>query len=199
MRTASKAVLARIRGKGRGWVFSAKDFLDLGSRTAVDQALSRFARANKIRRLRRGIYDFPLISQIVGVVPPSGAKVAAAIGRKLKDGLQVDPALAANSLGLSMQVPARQVYFTSGPSRTINAGGTVVELKHAGASWMIGAGKPAGIVLQASVLFVRVLVMETIGSFLAWRKPYQTKCCQKSTVTLRPLPHGSKKRSPELR
>jgi hypothetical protein len=52
-------ILDRIRASGRGKVFASKDFLDLGSREAVDQALSRLARAGEIQRLGRGLYHYP--------------------------------------------------------------------------------------------------------------------------------------------
>ena len=40
MDTMRENVLDRIRSSGRGAVFTPKDFLDLGSRDAADQALS---------------------------------------------------------------------------------------------------------------------------------------------------------------
>jgi hypothetical protein len=52
-------ILARIRARGRGSVLVPGHFLDLGSREAVDIALHRLARKGTIRRLARGVYDFP--------------------------------------------------------------------------------------------------------------------------------------------
>src|SRR5439155_15380045 len=54
-----RAMLARIKSRGESWVFSPTDFLDLGSRDAVDKALSRMAATGKIRRVARGLYDVP--------------------------------------------------------------------------------------------------------------------------------------------
>lgn len=48
-------VTQRIAQKGAGAVFTPADFLDLGSRNAVDLALSRRARAGTIRKLARGL------------------------------------------------------------------------------------------------------------------------------------------------
>lgn len=42
-----------------GVVFVTREFLELGSRAAVDEALSRLAREGVIRRLGRGLYDVP--------------------------------------------------------------------------------------------------------------------------------------------
>jgi hypothetical protein len=44
-------IMKRIRAQGRGkWVCTARDFPDLGGRAAVDQALSRRAKAADLRR-----------------------------------------------------------------------------------------------------------------------------------------------------
>lgn len=49
----------RARASGRGGVFTPSDFLDVAGRAAVDQALSRLVKGGKLRRLARGLYDFP--------------------------------------------------------------------------------------------------------------------------------------------
>ncbi|MFM8727975.1 MAG: DUF6088 family protein, partial [Planctomycetaceae bacterium] len=52
-------ILATIQGRGRGSVFVPADFWGIGSREAVDLALHRLARKGTIRRLARGVYDYP--------------------------------------------------------------------------------------------------------------------------------------------
>jgi len=44
----------------------ADDFLDLGSRDAIDQALSRMTSAGDIRRITRGLYDLPRPNTLTG-------------------------------------------------------------------------------------------------------------------------------------
>jgi len=58
-------LLARIYGSGRGWSFSPKDFLDLGTRRSVDAALGRLTDKSTIRQVIRGIYDYPLYSELL--------------------------------------------------------------------------------------------------------------------------------------
>ena len=83
MQTVHLGTLDRIRSKGRGKVFSSKDFLDLGSRDAVDQALSRLARAGELRRLGRGLYHYPRTNQRLGLeLPPDPDEIAFALGRR---------------------------------------------------------------------------------------------------------------------
>src|SRR5260370_38088234 len=60
-------ILDRIRGQGRGKVFTPKDFLDLGSRDAADQSLSRLVKGGEIQRLGRGLYHYPRMNERLGI------------------------------------------------------------------------------------------------------------------------------------
>jgi hypothetical protein len=55
----------RIRGMGGGWAFSPRDFLDLGGRPTVDSVLHRLEKRSEIRRVIRGIYDYPRFSKLL--------------------------------------------------------------------------------------------------------------------------------------
>jgi hypothetical protein len=150
--TVTDRIVRVIRAHGRGWVFSPADFDRPGagaSRAAIDQTLSRLTRAGVIRRVARGVYDYPRINPRFGAISPSPDAVARAVARKTGSKLQVGGAQAANALGLSTQVPAHAVYFTDGPSRRVPVGRSVVTLRHTSPRYMIGAGRPAGTVVQA--------------------------------------------------
>lgn len=149
MRSTTNAILKRIRAKHRGFVFTPKEFAHLGTRAAVDQALSRLQRSGQIRRLTRGVYEFPRIHPKIGLLSPSPEAVAKAIAKRSATRITVSPAKAANLLGLSTQVPVQNVFWTEGRSRTIRIGNQTVSLKHVAPSKMIGAGTEAGIVIQA--------------------------------------------------
>ena len=142
-------IVHRIRGKGRGWVFTPKDFLDLGSRAAVDQSLSRLTKRSTIRRIGRGVYDFPRTHPRLGQLAPQPDDVAKAVSGGAN--IQGSGAKAVNDLGLSTQVPAQPVYVTDGPSRNLSlySGNQVIKLRQAGAKNRVGMGSPSGQVLQA--------------------------------------------------
>src|ERR1700722_3764709 len=57
--TVEERIVSRIYGNGRGWGFSPADFADLGTRSAVDQTLNRREKEGLIRRVIRGVYDYP--------------------------------------------------------------------------------------------------------------------------------------------
>src|SRR5207247_2132009 len=74
-----RTVLYRIRGMGRGSVSVASDFLDLARRPMVDLALHRLAKKKAIRRLARGVYDFPKQHPVLGPISPSADTIAHAL------------------------------------------------------------------------------------------------------------------------
>ncbi|MFC1530035.1 DUF6088 family protein [Gemmatimonadota bacterium] len=147
--TIHDRIIRRIRGKGRGTVLTARDFLDLGSRGTIDQTLSRLARKGTIRRLDRGVYDYPAVSRRVGFRSPDPYSVAISVADRIGARIQHSGAYSAHVLGLSDQVPGRSVFLTDGPSRIVKAGNQRIELKHTGRRAMIGAGTISGDVQQA--------------------------------------------------
>jgi hypothetical protein len=144
-------IMKRVSKRGRGkWVCTPKDFLGLGSREAVDQALSRLVKAGKLRRIGRGLYDMPRMSDVLKRSAPVDWNAAIeAIARR--DGVRIIPdgLVAANQLGLTNAVPAKASYMTDGSTRTLKIGGRTARFRHAGPRVMQWAGKPAGPVTQA--------------------------------------------------
>lgn len=142
-------ILASIHGRGRGSVFVPADFLDIGSREAVDIALHRLARKGTIRRLARGVYDFPKEHPVLGLLQPSTESVARALAGRDRTRLQPAGAYASNALGLSEQVPAKAVFLTDGPSRTVRIGPTTIQLRRTTPRNMAAAGRLSGLLIQA--------------------------------------------------
>lgn len=132
------------------WVCSPTDFLDLGSRGAVDQALLRLVKAGRLRRVGRGLYDMPRFSSVLQRAAPVDLDAAiAALSRR--DGIRIMPdgLVAANQLGLTNAVPAKASFVTDGHSRTLKIDGRSVRFRRAGPSVMQWADKPAAPVVQA--------------------------------------------------
>lgn len=147
--SVSDRIMRRARANGRGGVFTPTDFLDVATRAAVDQALSRLVKSGKLRRLARGLYDYPKVHPKLGALSPAPDDVARALARETGSQAQIAGAHAANALGLSMQVPAKSLYLTDGPSRRIVLGKRVVDMRHASPKHLIAPGSPAGTVVQA--------------------------------------------------
>jgi hypothetical protein len=142
-------ILNAITALGHGAVFVPTDFLSLGSRQTVDIVLHRLVRKGTIRRLARGIYDFPKEHPKLGKLHPSPEKIAEALVGRDCTRIQPTGAYAANIRGLSEQVPAKVVFLTDGPSRTVKIGMTTIQLRRTTPKNMAMAGRLSGLLVQA--------------------------------------------------
>jgi hypothetical protein len=170
MSSMPSQILRRARAHGRGSVFTPVDFVDLGSRAAVDQALSRLTKQGQLRRLVRGLYDYPRVHSQLGLLAPAPDEVAKAFARETGSSLQVAGAQAANALGLSTQVPARSVYLTDGPSRRVVLGKRIVDVRHASPKHLVAPGSMAGTVVQA----LRHLGPDAVSAVIGAAAPHLT-------------------------
>lgn len=150
MRIADK-IMERVAVHERGkWVCTPKDFLDLGSREAVDQALSRLVKAGQLRRAGHGLYDRPRMSDVLKRPAPVDLDATiAALARRDDVRIMPDGLVAANQLGFTNAVPAKASYLTDGHSRTLKVDGRTVRFRHAAPSVMKWAGRPSAPVVQA--------------------------------------------------
>ncbi|MDE3055631.1 MAG: type IV toxin-antitoxin system AbiEi family antitoxin domain-containing protein [Verrucomicrobiota bacterium] len=142
-------ILNAIFTLGHGAIFVPTDFLGFGSRQAVDIVLHRLVRKGTIRRLARGIYDFPKEHPKLGKLQPSPEKIAEALVGRDCTRIQPTGAYAANILGLSEQVPAKVVFLTDGPSRMVKIGSTTIQLRRTTPKNMAMAGRLSGLLVQA--------------------------------------------------
>lgn len=142
-------VVRRILSHRRGWVFTPDSFKDLGSRLAIDHALTRHMKKGTIRKLARGLYDFPKIDPLLGPLQPSTGDIAKALAGRDATRIQPSGAYAANLLGLTTQVPMKVVYLTDGRPRTIQVGNRQITLKQTTPRNMATAGKISGLIIQA--------------------------------------------------
>jgi hypothetical protein len=125
-----KAIMKYVKGRPEGAPICAKELLHLGNRAAVDQALSRLVRGKNLVRVGRGVYIRPIETRF-GPRTPSASQVVEALANLRGETIVPHGAAAANALGLTTQVPIREVYLTSGPSRRLHLGAQTVELRHA--------------------------------------------------------------------
>jgi len=124
-------VLSKIYGMGRGWAFSGIDFTHFGSREAVRLSLHRLEQQGRIRRVMRGVYDYPRESALLERrLSPDMDQVARALARRFGWSIQPDGATAQSILGLTTQVPAKYVYLSDGPKRSYQLNQTKLEFQH---------------------------------------------------------------------
>lgn len=131
MTAVAQKIKNRIKGKGRGWAFTPKDFLDLGPRNNVGQILHRLTAQGFIRQVSRGVYDYPRQHSSMGDFPPNAYNVAAAVARATGDRIYPTGPAAANRMGLTTQVPAKTAYVTTGKPRDVQVWNVKVKLHKA--------------------------------------------------------------------
>ncbi len=148
MSTLTQAIFSAAQSLPEGGILSPKAFLHLGSRAAVDQAMARLAREGKLLRVARGAYVLP-VSGRFGTRAPSTESVVQALENQSGETIVANGAAEANALGLTTQVPTREVFITSGLSRTLQLGNRTIEIKR-GARWELALGRrPAGRAVRA--------------------------------------------------
>jgi 16S rRNA C1402 N4-methylase RsmH len=108
-----------ISGHGRGWAFSSNDLINKFDRQQIDSTLSDLVKEKKIRRVSRGIYDYPKYSKLLQKeLSPDIEQVARAIGRKFNWRIEVSGQSALNILNLSTQIQAKYIYLSDGPNKS---------------------------------------------------------------------------------
>jgi hypothetical protein len=130
VKNISESIFYFIAGHGRGWAFSSSDLAGRFARQQIDNALSDLAETKKIRRIARGLYDYPRFSDLLQkTLSPDIDQVANAYARKFNWRIEVSGDSALNLLGLSTQIPAQYIYLSDGPSKSYDVMGVQLTFK----------------------------------------------------------------------
>lgn len=131
-------------------VVTPKDFLDLGSRAAVDVAIHRLTTDGFLMRVGHGLYHAARVNPRLGVAPPPDPNsIASAAARRT--GLRLSPsgATAANMFHLSTQVPATNIFFINGDTRKAPTDLYDITLQRAPSKDIPAGSSPSSAVIQA--------------------------------------------------
>lgn len=148
MQAVTERILSEVKTLPEGALIRAKDFLHLGGRAAVDQALKRLKERKELMSIDRGVYVRPVKTRF-GTRAPSADKVIENFVATSAETVVPHGAAAANALGLTTQVPTKLVYLTSGKSRTLTLGAQIVEMKHAPQWMLLPSHRAAGEAVRA--------------------------------------------------
>ncbi|WP_406625153.1 DUF6088 family protein [Acidovorax sp. SDU_ACID1] len=147
--TVSQAIREHIAAQPAGEPFTPALFTGLGSRAAIDQSLMRLAKAGSIECVGHGLYIVPKPSRFGIKAQPAPEVVAKTVAQTEGATIEIHGAEAARRFGLTTQVPAQAVFYTTGSSRAIRLGKMVVRLQHVAPRKLVLAGRPAGQALSA--------------------------------------------------
>ena len=140
----------RIISSAYGSVFVTSDFKDIASREAVKKALQRLCDEKTIRRLLRGVYDYPEYSDFLNeYIAPSPNSIALAIARNY--GWTIIPYgdTALNLLGLSTQVPATWIYVSDGAYKKYEFNSVKLSFKKTTNKEITGLSSKTALIIQA--------------------------------------------------
>lgn len=150
MQTVENKIISRIYGRGRGWAFSKIDFIAEFSADNIHKALSNLENSDRIRRVLRGIYDYPRYSELLQqTLSPDLHQVAQALARKFNWQIYPSGDAALNLLGLSTQVPASWVYLSNGPNKRYTVGKHILAFKQAAPKELGFSYPESGLLVQA--------------------------------------------------
>ncbi|MBP5090606.1 type IV toxin-antitoxin system AbiEi family antitoxin domain-containing protein, partial [Pseudomonas chlororaphis] len=148
--SVAECISKRIKHMQKGKPFTKAVFVEVGSRTSVDKALSRMVQSGVLERVARGIYMRPKLSEYTGKkVRANPIAVMEAVARTRGETIQVHGVEAARRLGISTQMQVLPTYYTSGSTREIKIGNAVVRLRHSSWQRLQQAGTQVGLALTA--------------------------------------------------
>ena len=148
MSSLPNLILNHASESSEGALLCHNALLHLGTRAAVDQALSRLARRGRLLRVCQGMYVMPVDTRF-GTRPPALERVIASLSSLLRETIVPSGGAAANSLGLTTQAPVKTAYLTSGPNRRLKLGELAVDLRHAPRWQLVAPYRMAGEVIRA--------------------------------------------------
>ena len=149
MQSIEDKIEKAIKSKQRGVLLFADDFNAYGSSKAIQKALERLTNKEVIRRVARGIFVRPVLSEYVGEVMPTAEEVAHGIAKRDKIKIVPTGSHALNKLGLSTQIPLKLVYLTDGSPREIQIGKRTIKLKKTTPKNLMAKGEISGLAIQA--------------------------------------------------
>ena len=142
-------IIEIIKKDVKGSLFFTNDFIVYANSKAVSKALERLVVKGELKRVARGIYTRPKVSELVGELMPSTEEIAKAIAKRDKARIIPTGDYALNAIGLSTQVPMNAVFLTDGAARKISIGNRTIVFKKTAPKNLATIGKISGLAIQA--------------------------------------------------
>ena len=142
-------IIGIIKKDVKGSLFFTNDFIVYANSKAVSKALERLVVKGELKRVARGIYTRPKVSELVGELMPTTEEIAKAIAKRDKARIIPTGDYALNAIGLSTQVPMNAVFLTDGAARKISIGNRTIVFKKTAPKNLATIGKISGLAIQA--------------------------------------------------
>lgn len=148
--TYKKQILDIILASKPGSIFVPSDFRNIADGEAIKKILLRLNNEGTIRRIIRGIYEYPEYSTFLKeYVTPSPNNIAEALARNFGWTIIPSKNTALNLLGLSTQVPSIWSYVSDGPYKQYDIGNIKITFKHTTNKDITGMSPKSALTIQA--------------------------------------------------
>lgn len=145
-----KQIKERVENLEKGSVIIPSDFFDIIDAVKVNVSLTRLVEDKTIRRIMRGVYEYPKYNDFLGeFVASDPNKVAHALARNYGWSIAPSGDTALNMLGLSTQVPSIWDYISDGPYKEYGYDKVTIKFKHRTNKEISGLSPKTALVIQA--------------------------------------------------
>jgi hypothetical protein len=150
--TIRQQIKSKIESMPEGNVFTLSDLADVADYKNIKLNVSRLKKDGLIRRVIRGVYDYPEYSEFIGEYVATGPDdVANALARNYAWTIVPCGDQCLNMLGLSTQVVAVYAYLSDGPSRTYKVRGMTLTFEHRASKDITNLSFKTALVVQAII------------------------------------------------
>jgi predicted transcriptional regulator of viral defense system len=158
----SKEIENIVSQSKRGKLFFVSDFLQYGNYDTVRKTLQRLVTKGILIRISKGIYYYPKIDKILGILYPTAEEIAKSIAKRDKAKIIPTGAYAQHLLGLSTQIPMNVVYLTDGSARKIEIGNQTIVFKKTSPKNLYFESKLSSLIIQSLKSLKESNVNETV-------------------------------------
>jgi len=158
----SKEIENIVNKSKQGKLFFVSDFLQYGNYDTVRKTLQRLVTKGILIRISKGIYYYPKIDEILGILYPTTEEIAKSIAKRDKAKIIPTGAYAQHLLGLSTQIPMNVVYLTDGSARKIEIGNQNIVFKKTSPKNLYFESKLSSLIIQSLKSLKEDNVNETI-------------------------------------
>jgi len=160
--TVSKKIENIFSKSKQGKLFFVSDFLEYGNYDNVRKTLQRLVKKGVLLRISKGIYYYPKIDKILGILYPTAEEIAKSIAKRDKAKIIPTGVYAQHLLGLSTQIPMNVVYLTDGSARKIKIGNQTIVFKKTSPKNLYFESKLSSLIIQSLKSLKKDNVNETI-------------------------------------
>ncbi len=165
--TVSKEIENIVSKSNQGKILFVSDFLGYGNYDTVRKILQRLVTKGKLIRISKGIYYYPKIDEILGVLYPTTEDIAKAIAKRDKAKIIPTGVYAQHLLGLSTQIPLNVIFLTDGSARKIKIGNQTILFKKTSPKNLYFGSKLSSLIIQSLKSLKENNINETVKQKLA--------------------------------